>query len=118
MASSVVTSHHTVWVKKQGRSRSVPVRYAVSGESLITFGDDGLTEVAAGDRATATIHEIAGGPALASFGVTIRDVPADQIDREALLDLAAHVPLGSTLAEVESSLDELSRTRRLIALVP
>ena len=34
--------HHTVWVKKPVWARPVPVRYAVSGNSLVTFGDEGL----------------------------------------------------------------------------
>ena len=37
-----VKEHHTVWVKKHEWSRAVPVRYGVSGESLVTFGDDRL----------------------------------------------------------------------------
>jgi hypothetical protein len=118
MVSAEVKGHHTVWIKKPGWSRSVPIRYAVSGESLLAFADDGLAGLASGDRATATVHEIAGGPAVASFGVTVHEVPSDQVDREALMDLVAHVPLGATLAAVNARLDELARRRRLIALVP
>ena len=53
--------HHTAWVKKPVWARSVPVRYAVSGNSLVTFGDDELAGLVAGDRVIATVHDIAGG---------------------------------------------------------
>ena len=118
MVSVQVKGHHTVWVKKLEWARSVPVRYAVSGDSMVTFGDDLLAALAQGDRAVATVHEIAGGPPIASFGVTITEVAPDEVDREALLELVAHVQLGATLAEVNACVDELCRTRRVIALVP
>jgi hypothetical protein len=118
MMSVQVKGHHTVWVKKAEWPRSVPVRYAVSGDSMVTFGDGALAALSPGDRAVATVHEIAGGPQIASFGVTINEVPPDDVDREALLELVAHVPLGATLAEVNARVDELSHTRRVIALVP
>ena len=50
MVSVQVRGHHTVWVKKREWARPVPVRYAMSGESLVTFGDDGLADLVAGDR--------------------------------------------------------------------
>ncbi len=118
MASVEIKGHHTVWVKKLEWARSVPVRYAVSGDSMVTFGDDGLAALAQGDRVVATVHEIAGGPSIASFGVTVTEVPPDEVDREALLELVAHVHLGATLAEVNARVDELRRTRRILALVP
>lgn len=118
MVSNQVQGHHTAWVKKQGWPRPVPVRYAVSGNSLVTFGDQGLAGLVAGDRVVATVHEIAGGPLLESLGVTVTDIPPAEVDREAVLELVAHVPLGATLAEVNARVDELCRTRRIMALVP
>lgn len=118
MVSLPVKGHHTVWIKMAGWPHAVPVRYAVSGDSLITFGDGELAGLRPGDHAVATVHEIAGGPPIESFGVTARDVPAGDVDREALLELVAHVPLGATLADVNTRVDELVRDRRVIALVP
>jgi len=118
MLSVQIKGHHTVWVKKQGWARPVPVRYAVSGDSLVTFGDDGLEGLLAGDRAVAAVHDIAGGQLLESFGVTVTDVPPPEVDREALLELVAHVPLGANMVEVNARVDELCRSRRIIALVP
>ena len=118
MVSVQVRGRHTVWVKKHEWARPVPVRYAMSGESLVAFGDDGLADLVAGDRAMAAVHDIAGGQVLDSFSITVTDVPTAAVDREALLDLLAHVPLGRNLAEVNARVDELSRTRRIIALVP
>jgi hypothetical protein len=118
MVSVQVKGHHTAWVKKQGWARPVPVRYAVSGNSLVTFGDEGLAGLVAGDRVVATVHEIAGGPLLESLSATVTEIPPAEVDREALLELVAHVPLGATLDEVNSRVDELCRTRRIIGLVP
>jgi hypothetical protein len=113
-----VKSHHTVWVKRQDWARAVPVRYAVSGDALVAFGDDGLAGLASGDRATASVHEIAGGPAITSFAVSVSEVPPDDIDKEALLELLEHVPLGATLSAVDAAVDEVRHTRRVVALVP
>jgi hypothetical protein len=100
---------------KQGWARPIPVRYAVRGNSLVTFGDEGLAGLVAGDRVVATVHDIAGGPLLESLGVTVTDIPPAEVYREAVL---AHVPLGATLAEVNARVDELCWTRRIMALVP
>jgi hypothetical protein len=111
-------SHHTVWVKRQDWARAVPVRYAVSGNALVTFGDGDLAGLASGDRATASVHEIAGGPAITSFAVSVSEVPPDDIDKEALLELLEHVPLGATLPAVDAAVDQVRHTRRVVALVP
>jgi hypothetical protein len=118
VVSVQVKGHHTAWVKKQGWARPVAVRYAVSGNSLVTFGDGGLASLVVGDRVVATVHDIAGGPLLESLGVTVTEIPPADVDREALLELVAHVPLGANLAEVSARVDELCRTRRIIGLVP
>jgi hypothetical protein len=118
MVSIAIKGHHTVWIKKLEWARAVPIRYAVSGDSLVAFGEKGLATLASGDRVVATVHEIAGGPPIASFGVTVAEIPSDEVDREALLELLDHVGLGTTLAAVNTRVDELRKTRRLIALVP
>ena len=56
----------------------------------------------------AAVHDIAGGQVLDSFSITVTDVPPAAVDREALLDLLAHVPLGMNLAEVNARVDELA----------
>jgi hypothetical protein len=94
------------------------VRYAVDGERLVCFGDDGLADVPDGSRVSLSIHEIAGGPALAEFSGTVRRLAPDAIDANALIELLAHVPLGRTIDEVHASLDEHRNRRRVVELVP
>ena len=114
-----VRGHHTVWVGVPGRGadhRSVPVRYALAGESLVMFGDKELSRVADGSRVTVTIHEIHDWPPLASFAATLRDVDPSEVDTEALGELLAHVSLGHDLAEVSEHLDEIRAHRRVVTL--
>lgn len=114
-----VRSHHTAWIRSDGAHRATPVRYAVSGETMVTFGDRGpLARLGRGEHATVTVHEIAGGPAIASFGVTVREVDPDTVEREAVLDLLAHVPLGRDIDAVNRRVEEICRERRLVALAP
>jgi len=84
----------------------------------VVFGDDGLDDVPDATRVSASIHEIAGGPELATFGATVHTLPPDQVDRSALAELLAHVSLGRTLAEVEARMDEHRTRRRVVELVP
>ena len=115
-----VRGHHTAWVVLAGSDshhRSVAVRYALAGESLVMFGDEELSAVADGSRVTVTIHEIHDGPPLASFGATLRDVHPSEVDGEALGELLAHVSLGHDLAEVSAHLDEIRARRRVVVLV-
>lgn len=117
MVDAQVKSHHTVWLRKRGWQHAIPVRYAMSGDTLVIFGDGSLRSLAAGDRATAAVHEIAGGPLVASFEASVTEVRPSEVDREAVLELLAHVPLGATLAEVNAKVDEVCTTRRIVALV-
>jgi len=110
-----VSSYHTVWVTSPGRE-PVAVRYATAGERLYCFGDDELRDVRDGARVTAAVHRIASGPPVVSFSATVRDVPGEAVDREALLELVAHVPLGRSLDEVERALEQ-HRGRRVVELV-
>ena len=109
-----VSGHHTVWVTPPG-GRAVPVRYATADGRMYCFGDDGLVGMHDGERVRASIHRIACGPSVAEFFATARKVPSASIDREALLQLLEHVPLGRTLDEVEHNLEE-HRHRRIIEL--
>ncbi len=116
----VARSHHTAWVGVAGPAdhHSVSVRYALAGESLLMFGDEELSGVRDGSKVTVTIHEIHDGPPLASFGATLREVPAAEVDTEAFGELLAHMSLGRDLAEVSEHLDAMRMHRRVVALVP
>jgi hypothetical protein len=117
MVNAQVKSHHTVWVRKRGWRRAIPVRYAMSGDALVTFGDGPLRSLADGDSTTVAVHEIAGGPPIASFAASIVEVRPADVDREAVLELLAHVSLGASLAEVNAKVDEICSSRRIVALV-
>jgi hypothetical protein len=114
---SAVTSHHTVWVH-YGPGRPTHVRYAVDGERLVCFGDDGLSSVPDGARVSAAVYEIAGGPQLASFGATLRTLEPDQVDTNALVEVLGHVPLGRTITEVQASIERYRTSRRIVEIVP
>ena len=62
-----------------------------------------------------TVHEIAGGPALAQLHGIVHDVAADDVDRNAVLELLEHVSLGRTASEVNASI-AAHLHRRLVAL--
>jgi hypothetical protein len=66
---------------------------------------------------SAAIHEIAGGPAVATFDGLLRDLSPMDIPGEALLELLAHVPLGRSLDEVQASLSRVRAGRRLVAIL-
>jgi hypothetical protein len=112
-----VTSHHTAWVSAPG-TRPHPVRYAVDGNRLVCFGDDGLADVPDGSRVSVSIHEISGGHLLAQFGASLRVLEPDAVMTNALVELLEHVPLGRTREEVQAHLDEQRAKRRILELVP
>ena len=109
-----VPRHHTAWIQGAD-SRPHVVRYAVDGDQLVCFGDQLPSEATNGQQVSVTIHEIAGGPALAQLHGTVHDIAADDIDPNAVLDLLEHVSLGRTAGEVATSIDRY-RHRRLVAL--
>jgi hypothetical protein len=112
-----VTSHHTAWVSAQGQQPH-PVRYAVDGDRLVCFGDEGLLDVPDGTRVAVAIHEISGGQLLAQFGASLRVLAPDAVTTNALVELLEHVPLGRTLDEVQRHLDVQRADRRILGLVP
>jgi len=77
-----------------------------------------LTELADGDQATATIRQIADGPAVESFVVTLSEVQRGGVDHEALLGLVAEVPLGNNPSWVNIRLEEPANSRRFLVLKP
>ncbi len=108
-----VSKHHTVWVKfADGRASAV--RYAVDGDRMVCFGSDLPLDATDGTRVFLTVHEIAGGQALTEMTATLRNVTADEIDPNAVLDLLEHVSLGSTTDEVNVAIAR-HRARRLVA---
>jgi hypothetical protein len=110
-----VSSHHTVWIHDE-RHRAVPERYAVDGDRVVCFGDRGLAKIPDGSQVWASVHEIAGGAALASFSAVVRQLAFDEIPAGALAELLDHVSLGRTSDEVAAQM-EAQGHRRIIELV-
>ncbi len=110
-----VVRHHTAWIHCSD-CRPHPVRYSVDGERIVCFGDELPTGATDGRRVFVSVHEIAGGPALADLTMTLRDVAADELDPNAVLDLLEHVSLGRTAEEVDLAIAR-HRTRRIVALI-
>lgn len=113
-----VRSHHTIWVRR-GEDRAVAVRYAMAGDHVLCFGDNGLREVADGQRVSATVHAIAMGAPLATFDATVRDMAPAQVDLNDVGDLLANVVRGDgSVAGTLRWLEKQRQERRLVELVP
>jgi hypothetical protein len=111
---AAVNRHHTAWIQCDGCAPH-PFRYAVDGDRIVCFGDRLLGGAGNGRRVTVTVHEIAGGAAVAEFTGSLCDANADDIDANAILDLLEHVPLGRTPGERAAALAQ-HRTRRLVTV--
>jgi hypothetical protein len=107
--------YHTAWVSC-AECRPHPVRYAIDGDRMVCFGDELEPDAESGRRVFVTVHEIAGGPEVVQLTGAMRDLPPDEVDPNALLDLLEHVSLGRNAAEVEAGIAR-HRSRRLVALV-
>jgi hypothetical protein len=112
--SPEVVRHHTAWVQGPD-SRPRPVRYAVDRDRLVCFGDQLPSDATNGRQVSVTVHEIAGGPALAQLHGIVHDIAADDVDRNTVLDLLEHMSLGRTSSEVDESITAHLH-RRLVAL--
>lgn len=111
-----VGKHHTIWIRGPvGAPRAA--RYAVEGDHVVLFAD-GLDDMRDGTKVTASVHEIAGGPSVAEFAATLRDLDATQVAEAALYELLDHVPLGRTSEEVRQSFERHRDTRRVVGLIP
>ncbi len=113
-----VRSHHTVWLR-DGEERAVPVRYAVAGEHLVCFGDNGLSSMADGQHVTATVHAIACGPPLVTFGVTVHEMAPERVEMASVGELLENVMRSD--GSVESAVRWLGAqrsSRRILELVP
>jgi len=113
-----VRSHHTVWLR-DGDERAVPVRYAVAGEHLVCFGDKGLSSMPDGRNVTATVHAIACGRPLVTFGVTVHQMAPEHVDLGNVGELLENVIRSD--GSVESAtrwLRAQRNSRRMLELVP
>jgi len=109
-----VMRHHTAWIHCADCPPH-PVRYTVDADRLVCFGDDLPAGATNGRELFVTVHEIAGGPALAELHLTLRDVSADDLDPNSVLDLLEHVSLGRTAEEVDAAIAR-HRDRRVVTL--
>ncbi len=112
--SAEIVRHHTAWIQGP-RSGARPVRYAIEGDHLVCFGEELPADATNGRQVLVTVHEIAGGPALARLRRTVHDLAAGDVDRNAVLELLEHVSLGRTTGEVNAAIAVHLR-RRLVAL--
>lgn len=112
---SEVRSHHTIWVEVPD-GRTVAIRYAMDGDRIVCFGDDGLSGVASGTRLTAGVRGLASGPPEANFWVRVQDLGLEEVPVALLSDIAGHVPLGRDSDETLRTLEAMRRSRRLVAL--
>jgi hypothetical protein len=111
---ATVTKHHTAWIGCDD-CRPHPIRYAVDGDRIVCFGDELPADASDGRRVFVTVHEIAGGQALASLTGTVRDLDVAGIDPNAVLELLEHVALGRTMDEVQAAVAR-HRQRRFVAV--
>jgi hypothetical protein len=111
---SQARSYHTVWVQAPDR-RAVPVRYAMGDDEILCFGDNGLSDVPAGTRVRATLHEIACGPPVVSFYATVRDLEPDDVPLGLVADIAGNHALPVTN---DDPLEVMRRSHRIVALRP
>jgi hypothetical protein len=81
----------------------------------VCFGDQLPADATNGRQVSVTIHEIAGGRALAQLNGVVHDIAAEAVDPNAVLDLLEHVSLGRNADEVERAIAR-HRHRRLVAL--
>jgi hypothetical protein len=112
----MLSRYHTAWVSC-AECRPRPVRYAIDDrDRMVCFGDELPADATSGRHLFVTVHEIAGGPAVAQFTGVLRDVKPPDFDENALLELLEHVPLGRNTAEVTATLAQ-HRARRLVSLL-
>ena len=79
------------------------------------FGDQLPADAMHGSQVSVTVHEIAGGRALAQLRGIVHDIESEDVDPNAVLDLLEHVSLGRNAGEVERAIAR-HRHRRLVAL--
>ena len=110
-----VHGHHTIWVEVPG-GRTAAVRYAMDGDRIVCFGDDGLSGVADGARLTAGVRGLASGPPEANFWVRVKELAPADVSIALLSDIVGDRPLGRSGDEVLRNLEAMRSSRRLFAL--
>ena len=110
-----VRHHQTIWVDLPD-GRTVGVRYAMDGDRVVCFGDDGLSGAANGERLTAGLRGLASGPPEANFWVRVRELGPEDVTVALLSDIVGDRPLGRTADEVLRNLEGMRHSRRLVAL--
>jgi hypothetical protein len=84
------------------------------GDTAVSFGDGALADLADGEYCFVAVGT--GGATMEhEFAARLRDLRPELVSDQLLLELLDHVPLGSTVDEVEQALAH-QRQRRLVAL--
>ena len=87
----------------------------IDDERMVCFGDELPYDAVNGRHVFITVHEIAGGPAVAQMTGAVRDVRAGEVGPNAVLDLLEHVSLGRNSDEVAAAIAH-HESRRLVVL--
>ena len=112
---SGVRSHQTIWVDLPN-GHTAAVRFAIDEDRVVCFGDDGLRDLVAGTRVTASVRGLADGPLETSFWVSVNELDGADVSIALLSDLVGDRPLGRTADEVVRNLEAMRGSRRLLAL--
>ena len=93
------------------------MRYAMDGDRVVCFGDDGLSAVPDGTRLSAGLRALACGPPdVADFWVRMTELVPDDVSVAVLSDIVGHGALGRSTEEVLCNLESMRQSRRLVAL--
>jgi hypothetical protein len=116
VSTAVLRVHSAVWIHRPHESHSHVVRIVWSVDAAVCFGDGPLRGFHDGERVFLEIGT-GSGHWQNEVPATIREVAAIRVSPDTLVELAGHVPLGGSLADVQAAIEQL-RARRLLALLP
>lgn len=103
-------------MRKAPSSKSFPVRYAISDDALVCFGDTQLKSLKVGDNVRCTVHEIACGPPIASVTCIARHVEGQDLTTATVAVIHGNAPDPGPPGV--NTYDQLRHTRRFISLQP